>query len=468
MDHKLLEFPVIVYGNFEKYSEVASKARCRIFYKGGNRNGTYITDEFADSLLKTIPYTPVKSIYDGEDFTDHGKSRQEGRIYGIVPENPNLSWEKHLDEDGIEREYACVDVIIFTALYPEANEIVGKPESMELYNKSIKGDWQFINGKKYFVFSEASFLGLQVLGNDVEPCFEGAAFFTLYEAMKSMVEKFEKFTSNLQNNEQGGQQIVSVINYKLSDNQKFNALWSLLNTNYCAETNWLVEYDICEIYDKYAVVRNYNDQCFERVYYTKDDATDSLTIDSKEKCYILDVSEGEKAVIEAMHTMNNGTYEKMDENFVTVESMNSALEEKNTEYAQKIEELNSQIATLTTEKDELNTQYTTSVEALATANANLESANTELEELHAYKLNIEKNEKTAVINSYAELLDEEIISKYTDTMDNYSALELDKELAYELKNTHPSVFNKNPETIVIPKADNTKTGLEEILSKYKK
>ena len=99
------EFPVSIYGNLTKYSETISKARCRIFYKYANRNGTYITDEFAEKLLSSIPYTPVKGIYDDfdEDYTDHGAERTEGRIYGIVPENPNLSWEKHLDEDGIER-----------------------------------------------------------------------------------------------------------------------------------------------------------------------------------------------------------------------------------------------------------------------------------------------------------------------------------------------------------------------------
>ena len=113
--------PVTIYGNLERYNDTISKARCRIFYKYANRNGTYITDEFADKLLATVSYTPVKGIFENEDFTDHGERRDEGRIYGIVPENSNLSWEKHVDEDGIEREYACVDVLIFTALYQEIN-----------------------------------------------------------------------------------------------------------------------------------------------------------------------------------------------------------------------------------------------------------------------------------------------------------------------------------------------------------
>jgi hypothetical protein len=181
MDKTLYEFPVTVYGNLEKYNEVLSKARCRIFYKYANRNGTYITDEFADKLLNSLPYAPVKGIYVPEDgdYSDHGEERDQGRIYGIVPENPNITWENHLDEDGVERSYACADVLIFTAIYKEASEIVGKSQSMELYGPSLKYHEAIVDGKRFIVFDEGCFLGLQVLGDQVEPCFEGASFYTL-------------------------------------------------------------------------------------------------------------------------------------------------------------------------------------------------------------------------------------------------------------------------------------------------
>lgn len=140
----------------EKFNDVITKARCRIFYKYGTRNGTYITDEFAEKLVSTLPYTPVKGIFDNErtDFTDHGKARAEGRIYGIVPENPNFAWEEHEDEDGIVRTYACADVFLFTTLYAEATAIIERPQSMELYVKTLKGSWQYIDGKRYFVYTD--------------------------------------------------------------------------------------------------------------------------------------------------------------------------------------------------------------------------------------------------------------------------------------------------------------------------
>jgi hypothetical protein len=66
-------FEVSIDQVHEKVTPTISKAKCRIFYKGKNRNGTYITDEFATKLLKSLPYTPVKGIFDEEngDFKAH-------------------------------------------------------------------------------------------------------------------------------------------------------------------------------------------------------------------------------------------------------------------------------------------------------------------------------------------------------------------------------------------------------------
>ena len=480
----IIDFPVTIYGNLEKYSETISKGRCRIFYKYGNRNGTYITDEFAEKLLESIPYAPVKGIYseDDEDYTDHGMKRSEGRIYGIVPADPHVTWEKHLDEDGVEREYVCVDVLIYTGLYTEAHDIIGKSQSMELYSPSIKGDWKVINGRKYYVFSEGAFLGLQALGDSVEPCFEGAAFFSLYEDLKKMVAQIE-YNLNLHN---GGKRML---NYKLSDNAKFNAIWSLLNVNYNEANEWMIEYDICEIYDEYAVVRNYAEGIFERVYYTKNDETDSVELGERVRCYIMDVSEAEKKALDALHGLNNGTYEKVDETYSNalaeveaktgeLNTANEALEAKtadfdaltetyNTEKSEnetKIGELNESISTLTTERDDALSQLT---ESQATVN----SLNEEIATLNSFKAGVEKNEKKAVIAKYEKLLSADVIDTYTAKIDDYAdAKALDKDMAYELVSTNQSVFtnNGNPQPAYVPRDTSAGNGLGAILDKYKK
>ena len=456
------EFPITVYGNLTKYSDTISKGRCRIFYKYANRNGTYITDEFAEKLLSTIPYTPVKGIYDDfdEDYTDHGNKRSLGRIYGIVPENPNLQWEKHLDEDGIEREYACVDVLIFTALYEEAGEILGKAQSMEIYEPSIKGSWKIINGRRMFEYTEGSFLGLQVLGEDVEPCFEGAAFFSLYSSLKQLVDEIKEYTLKLPEINTGGQsQMFEKLNFKLSDSEKHNAIWNLINPNYNEEGGWTIEYAICDIYDDYALAYNYAEASYERIYYTKNDETNEVSISEKKKVFVIDVTESEMNALNTIRTLNGGTYEKAEEVYSQASKV-SELEKQNSTYAQKIEELNENISTLETEKGNFTTQ-------LEEANNTIASLNEEIDSLNTYKANIELKEKEEVISSYTELLSEEILASYKEKISEFTAIDLDKELAYELKKNNVSVFSKEQNPGFIPK-DEPKTGIEAILSKYKK
>lgn len=449
------EFPVTIYGNLKELNPVLSKARCRIFYKYENRNGTYITDEFAQKLISSLPYTPVKGIYDNfdEDYTDHGLKRDLGRIYGIVPENPNFSWEKHLDEDEIEREYACCDVYIFTALYEEASQIVGKSQSMELYQPSIKGDWAIINGKKLFKFEDGCFLGLQILGDDVEPCFEGAAFFTFYNDLKNAIKKLEKYS--LDSNIKGGKSEMTKLNFKLSDSQKHEAIWVLLNDKYTEENNWEIAYTILDIYDDYALVYSYEAGSYERVYYTKNDETDSVELGARKKCYVIDVTEEEKTALDALRAFNGGTYEKIDENIQEIDT----IKQQNSEFSTKIEELNNTVSTLTTERD-------TSVENYNNAQAQISTLTNELETLKDYKNSVETQEKEQVIASYSELLNNEILDSYKSKISEYSsATELDKELAYELKKTNLEVFTKTPQ--YLPK-DTPNTGIEAILAKYKK
>lgn len=452
------EFPITVYGNLEKYNEVISKARCRIFYKKGNRNGTYITDEFAEKLISTIPYTPVKGIYDNfnEDYTDHGEKRDLGRIYGIVPENPNFAWEEHEDEDGKIRQYACVDVLLFTALYDEADSIVGKAQSMELYEPSIKGSWKFVEGRKMFVFEDACFLGLQVLGEETEPCFEGAAFFSLYTSLKDMIEKIEKYNLNFQEKTEGGKEKMPSINFKLSDNQKHDALWTLLNPNFSEENGWEIAYSICDIYDDYAIAYSYETGSFERVYYKKDDSTDSVELGARKKCYIVDVTEEEKNALATIQALNGGTYTKADEVF----SEAKQLKGKISEFEQKITKKDTAISTLTTERDDAQHNY-------ENAENTITALNSELETLKSYKLQIETKEKEEVLSKYSEQLNDEILKPYREKISEYSVSDLDKDLAYELVKSNPTIFTKNPQPQYVPK-DEPKGGIEEILAKYKK
>ena len=278
-------------------------------------------------------------------------------------------------------------------------------------------------------------------------------------------------------------------NYKISDNAKFNAIWSLLNVNFNEENNWMVEYDIVEIYDEYAVVKNYSEGIFERVYYTKDDATDSVELGERVRCYFLDVTEAEKAALDMLHEMNNNTYEKLDENYSAalaevetktgeLNSANEALEAKTAEYdtltetysaeksasETKIGELNETISTLTVERDD-------AIFNLGEANSAIVSLSAEIDALNSFKAEVEKNEKLNILAKYEKLLAADIISTYSEKIDAYAdAKSLDKDLAYEVISTNQSVFsaNTNPQPAYVPRDNGAGNGLEGILDKYKK
>lgn len=448
MDKSLYEFPVSIYGSLEKYNDVLSKARCRIFYKYENRNGTYISDEFAEKLLSTLPYAPVKGIYDDQngDYSDHGTERDQGRIYGIVPENPNVAWEPHLDEDGVERIYACTDVLIFTALYEEAGDIVGKSQSMELYSPSLKYHEAIIRDRRFIVFDEGCFLGLQVLGDNTEPCFEGASFYTLQSVIENAINIIKNY---------GGTKMQG-INFKLSDDQKFQAIWALLNSEYTEEGNWTVTYSISAIYDDYALAFSYETGEFYRAYYTKNDESDMVELGEVVKCYILDVTESEKQTLDTLRALNGGTYELVSE--VLVNAQENL--DKNSEFSAKIDELNETIATLNTENSGICERYDEAQQTIASLQEENESLNT-------YKLNIETQQKNAVIDEYGEHLDEEILNKYREHIADYTCEELDMHLAYELKKNNSSIFNKDENSGFVPK-DVPADGITAILSKYKK
>ena len=508
----ITNFPITVYGKMEKFSDTISRGRCRVFYKGRNRNGTYITDEFAEKLIASAPYTPVKGIYDydGEDYTDHGVKRSEGRIYGIVPADPHFAWEQYADESGVVRDYACFDVLYYTALYKEAGEIEGKSESMELYRDTLKGEWKFIDGKKTYVFTDGCFLGLQALGDDVEPCFEGASFYQnsgdnssceTESNILALLEKYEKRLDLFQSHEQGGN-TMPVINFKVSDGQKYDYLFNLLNPNYNEAGGWSIEYVICDVYEEYAIVRNLAEGIFERVYYTKDDSNDSLAITNKERCYIVDVNETEKAELDSLRNNYSKALETITEHETTISTLSednttlnnnitelendvaarnttiATLTEQNSGLSLQIEELYIQISTLTTERDEAVLAGNTANDELT----NLRNEHTELtnnysavcaerDGLAIYKKDIEDKAKKDVISNYAECLPEEIIDEYTNNIDNYTIEELDMKLTYEQKKANPGLFSKTHVVTphaYLPKDEQGGHGITDILSRFER
>lgn len=464
----VLSFEVSLGGDIKPYNETISQARARIFYKGLNRNGGYITDDFAQQLAATLPYAPVKGIYDAEDvdYTDHGDKRTEGRIYGIVSAEPNMSWEDHEDDDGVVRTYLHADVLLYTALYKEARAIPGKGLSMELYRPSIQGKWQFKDGHRCFIYSAGCFLGLQVLGDSTEPCFEGAAFFNHTNAMEEALDKLNQYQKIIT-----GGSPMAIVNYKLSDEDKRGCLMELLNPGFGKDDNWALNYEICQVYDDYAVVWNFAERQFERVYYTKNDETDSVEITNQEVVYFIDVTETERDALQAARAANGDTFAAIDSKVLDAENFAKKIAEDGLQ----IVELNNQITTLTTERDTNAGLLSTAEANLATVQSEYAAANTQLaavtEERNAlatYRKNVEDGQKNSIIDGYTTLLPEEVLSNYRAHLDNYSLDTLDKELTYEVKKAKPSIFNldKSPKPSYVPIDSGAGDGLNDLLARY--
>lgn len=431
----------------EKFSETLTKIRVRIFYKGRNRNGSYISDEFAEKLIKTLPYTPIKGIYDedSEDYTDHGEERSEGRIYGIVPENFNFAWEKYLDEDGVEREYACADVLLYTALYKEANDIKGKSQSMELYKPSIKGQWINTNGQTTYKYSDGCFLGLQVLGDSVTPCFEGSSFFSLKD--EQVFALFTKLFEKIDNLSKGGNNQMN-INFALSDNQKQNAIFKALNTD-------TVRYFVLDTYDDYAIVYNLEQDKYEKVNYTKNEDDSISVADNFEEMFTEFVTASEKKALDSLRTKTEEqTFEAVantyEENVKTISNIEIALNNKEQE-----------LSTLKQDKEKVD-------EKIVELNSQISQYEIDLNALKEFKAQVVKKDKEKVIEKYRGKLSDEIISNYTDKLDDFSLLNLEKELAYELVKENDSIFSLDggQDPARVPKSGPL-SGVEALINKHK-
>ena len=90
-----------------------------------------------------------------------------------------------------EHEYMMTEGWLWTGQYEEAKRIIekGNNQSMELDEKLIDAYWtKDANGKpQFFIINEAIISKLCILGEECEPCFEGAAFFSLLNDFREIM-----------------------------------------------------------------------------------------------------------------------------------------------------------------------------------------------------------------------------------------------------------------------------------------
>lgn len=172
-----------------------SKCEIKVLYIGENRNHSYISKDVAEDMAKTLRGAPIVGYYkeEKEDFADHGERvilDDEGikfecltKPYGFVAPDARVWFQKFEDTDDfgnqIVREYLMTEGYLWTKQYKECQVALdeGRPQSMELDEESLDGHWSTNNktGMDFFIINDAIFSKLCILGDDVEPCFEGAS-----------------------------------------------------------------------------------------------------------------------------------------------------------------------------------------------------------------------------------------------------------------------------------------------------
>ena len=172
-----------------------SKCEIKVLYLGENRNHSYITKEVAADMAKTLRGAPIVGYFKKEedDFRDHGERvilDDEGvkfecltKPYGFVSPDAQVWFQKFEDTDefgNVEtREYLMTTGYLWTGQFEEAGLAIkeGRPQSMELDSETLDGHWSTNSktGMDFFIINDAIFSKLCILGEDVEPCFEGAS-----------------------------------------------------------------------------------------------------------------------------------------------------------------------------------------------------------------------------------------------------------------------------------------------------
>lgn len=167
----------------------------KVLYVGENRNRSYITKDVATEMAKTLRGAPIVGYYrqDKEDFRDHGREviiDDEGIKfncktipYGFVSPDAKVWFKEFQDTnefgETILREYLMTTGYLWTGQFAECKSAVecdGKPQSMELDEDTLQGRWETnTKGMDFFIINDAIFSKLCILGDDIEPCFEGAS-----------------------------------------------------------------------------------------------------------------------------------------------------------------------------------------------------------------------------------------------------------------------------------------------------
>lgn len=395
-----------------------SKCEIKVLYTGENRNHSFISEEVAAEMAKTLRGAPIVGYYkdEKEDFDDHGERvtiDSDGVKfscltvpYGFVAPDADVWFQNFEDTDefgNVEiRKYLMTTGYLWTGQFEEANLAIngeGRPQSMELDEETLQGHWATNkkSGMDFFIINDAIFSKLCILGSDVEPCFEGASvtapnISTSYSMDDNFKNTLFSMMQELKNALQGG----DTVDNKVNDTTEITAT---VTTDFQAETAPETTPAVDSTVDPVVDVQAPDSFAAKK----KDDEEDE---DKKDPETSKDDSKDDDGEKEGSKDDQEKTPEKVEEE-----------EDKK----KKRYDLEQDYIALGTQYADLEAKYNT----LQNDKLALE---TEVAELRKFKLQIEEAKKDEMINSFYMLSDEDK-KEIVENKANYTLEEIESKLS---------------------------------------
>ena len=269
----------------------------------------------------------------------------------------------------------------------------GQPQSMELQEETLEGHWATDNnlGVEFFIINDAVFSKLCILGDDIEPCFEGSAV-TSPEVSKNFA----------------------------MDKEFSQTLFTMMN----------------ELKDALSSKGGLDmpEEFAEQTETTEEQSTEFVeeTVEETVAEESVDYTSAEEAPVDA--EAENGEFEKSEED-------KDDSEDSSADFSENKEA-----------EEEPASEY--SAEEFAALQEEIEALRAECQELRDFKLNVENEQKDALINSYY-MLSEEDKREIMEHKSEFTLDEIKAKLAviYVEKNVDFSTLDGQPEVEVQEKVE---------------
>jgi hypothetical protein len=391
-----------------------------------------------------------------------------GRVYGIIPETNNATFEKKT-VNGIEREYLVCEGLLYNK-FPESVQIFDrdgvKSQSMELASGTIEGKFDK-NG--VYEFSKFQFEAACVLGEGVTPAMTGSliekfSVSTMQSEITELLAEFNKnftqFSNELSN--KGGENVDEKLellnkfgelgdevleqvkknleNYSLEVLENHLHLMSEADPRQEEQTEEVevetpeqfsltgkqLQKEIRTALSKETITDRWGDQ-YRAYWFVDHDDTRVIAEDS------------ESGRLVALNYSLNGDFVEVDfaskkSVKITYVEMEGAVDEAFTLTSQERKEFDLEAS---------KTRVTKEVESsFSQEKLELEKSKEELTTLREFKQNADKAEKVSIIEKFTEL-PEEAVKPFLDEIDKYSKEELETKLFAEVGKRNLSFSKKD-------------------------